>query len=128
MTGSSPKSASVAPPAGISPAAGCAIALLVTAIGIAAVFAAGSLLVRGDLVVARGELTQTRLWLIRESDQEGFGFSHDRLVSRGEARSCVLTRVDFLLWQSSGDAAGTSYCSCYERRQGGWEEVGSCPP
>lgn len=128
MNKTSSDSRAAEPRTGISPAAGCAIALILTAAGIAAVFAVGSLLARGDLVVARGELTETRLWLIREDEQEGFGFSNSSLVSRGEDRACVRTRVGFLLWQSSGDTSGTSFCSCYETRQGSWEEVGPCPP
>lgn len=128
MTGPSSTPLPSGPPAGISPAAGCALALLLTTIGIAVTFALGSLLVRGDLVLTRGELTETRVWLIRESDQEGFGLSHSSVVSRSEARACVRTRVGFLLWESSGDTSGTSFCSCYERRQGSWEEVGPCPP
>ena len=128
MTVTPSNARSVEPATGISPVTGCVIALLLTVIGIAAAFAVGSLLVRGDLVVARGELTETRVWLIRESEQEGFGFSHSKVVSRDEARACVLTRVGFLLWQSSGDTSGTSFCSCYETRQGRWEEVGPCPP
>ena len=128
MTGPTSTSRSAGPPTGISPAAGCVVALLLTAIGIASAFAVGSLLVRGDLVVARGDLTETRVWLIREPDQEGLGFSRSSVVSRGETRACVLTRVGFLLWQSTGDTSGTSFCACYEGGQGSWEEVGPCPP
>ncbi len=128
MTGPSSNARSAERPTGISPAGGCAIALVLTTIGIAAVFAVGSLLIRGDLVVTRGELLETRLWLVRELDHEGLGFSHSSLVSEDETRACVLTRVGFLLWRSSGDPSGTSFCSCYERRQATWEEVGPCPP
>lgn len=116
------------PRSGISPAAGCALALGLTAAGIAAVFAAASLLLRGDLILARGDLTETRLWLVRENGQEGLGFSNSSLVSRGEERACVLTRVGFLLWRSAGEGPGTTFCYCYERRRGTWEEVGPCPP
>jgi hypothetical protein len=97
-------------------------------IGIAAVFTIASLLARGDLVVAKGELTETRIWLIRESTEQGLGFSRSRIVSRDEANTCVETQVGFWLWKTATDPVGARYCACYERGAAGWGEVGACGP
>ncbi|MEX2030574.1 MAG: hypothetical protein WD906_06365 [Anaerolineales bacterium] len=128
MTSSAPASPAPEPAAGISPAAGCLIAIAVAVIGIAAVFTIASLLARGDLILAKGELTETRIWLIRESTEQGLGFSRSRTVSRDEARTCVETQVGFWLWKTATEPLGATYCACYERAASGWEEMGACAP
>ena len=90
---------------------------------------AGLLAVRGDIVIARDDLRQTRLWLVREEGSRGLGFSSARFVS-GDAqsdRACVETRVRFLLWQSSQPTPGLRYCECYRRVDGQWQYSGACP-
>ena len=59
----------------------------------------GLLAVRGDIVISRGELRQTRLWLVQEEGNRGLGLSSTRLVSGDERgdRACVETRVRFFL-------------------------------
>jgi hypothetical protein len=104
------------------------IAISVAVIGIAAVFTIASLLARGDLVLAKGELTETRVWLIRESTEQGLGFSRSRIVSRDEAKTCIETQVGFWLWKTAAAPLGATYCACYERGDAGWDEVGACRP
>jgi hypothetical protein len=99
----------------------------VTLAGIALVFLVGSLLVRGEIVFARGSLRETRLWLIRESSDEGLGLSTQKILEQGQGRACVTTSVRFLLWRSSAPPEEPVYCRCYERAEAGWTEAGPCP-
>jgi hypothetical protein len=91
------------------------------------VFAVGSLLATGELRLARGSLTETRVWLIREPSNEGLGLSTGRIVDGGTGRVCVESRVRFFLWTSDAPPEPTEYCGCYERDGEGWREVGECP-
>jgi hypothetical protein len=89
---------------------------------------AGLLAVRGDIVLARGELRQTRLWLVQEEGNRGLGLSSARFTSGGEGsgEACVETRVRFFLWQTSQPAQNARYCECYRRVEGRWEYTGTC--
>ena len=89
---------------------------------------AGLLAVRGDIVLPRGELRETRLWLVAEEGNRGVGLSTKRFVSGGEDESaaCVETRVRFFLWQAREGAQATRYCECFQREGGVWQYTGVC--
>jgi hypothetical protein len=89
---------------------------------------AGLLAVRGDIVMERDALRQTRLWLVHEEGDRGVGLSTTRYAN-GNASSdtaCVETRVRFLLWQSKRGAQNTRYCECYHRDGNTWQLSGAC--
>jgi hypothetical protein len=83
--------------------------------------------VRGEMQWQRGEFVNDRLWLIRETDERGLGFSSARVISNQEAVDgpiCVRTKVYFLLWR--GSAEPVAFCECYAA--GTHEPVGNCEP
>lgn len=101
---------------------GCLVWLTVMCLPLAAFVLA----VNGEMTWARGEFVNDRLWLIREAEQEGLGYSSARVVLNQEPVDgpiCVRTRVTFLLWKGSGEAA--EYCECYTA--GRHEPAGECP-
>jgi len=89
---------------------------------------AGLLAVRGDVVFARGELRETRLWLVQEEGNRGLGLSTTRFTAGDESseQACVETRVRFFLWQTSQPTQNSRYCECYRRVEGTWEYTGTC--
>jgi hypothetical protein len=125
---SQPQSAASRPVGWLTPARGCAIGLLWGAFMLALCLVAGSLAVRGEFALRRGQPTELRVWLIRNEVNRGLGFSYSREVDRGqgEGNRCYLTRVRFLLWRSDGSAPGGEYCQCYGRTETGWVELGAC--
>ncbi len=115
---------------GLSPAAGCGILALVALLGGVACLVLGGLLFRGDLRLPGAGPVPTRLWLVREVENEGLAMSRGRLVSGSEAgpRACVETTVSFWLWRSDGTAVPSRYCECFETEAGEWMSAGDCPP
>jgi hypothetical protein len=85
------------------------------------------LAVRGEMNWQRGEFVSDRLWLIREADESGLGYSAARVISNEEPIDgpiCVRTRVVFMLWK--GSAERVEYCECYAA--GTHQPVGACQP
>jgi len=84
------------------------------------------LAVQGEMNWQRGEFASDRVWLIREVDQRGVGYSSARVISNEEPAAggpiCVRTRVIFLLWR--GSAEPVAYCECYTA--GLHEPAGEC--
>jgi hypothetical protein len=117
-------------------AGGCALLLVFALTGGALCFGLGTLLFRGEIRLPGAEPAQSRLWLVRERENQGLAFSTSRLASgsRESGRACFETRVSFFLWRSDGTAQATRYCQCYERsersgREGpAWLLAGDCPP
>ena len=102
---------------------GCLLWLFVMCLPLAAFVLA----VNGELNWQRGEFAGDRLWLIRETGQEGLGYAAARVISNEEPVDgpiCVQTRVIFLLWK--GSAESVAYCECYTA--GLHELAGECPP
>ncbi len=86
--------------------------------------------VRGEIRVGRGELGETRVWLIREAGEQGLGISGTRIVSGSEATgaACVETRVRFLILGGPEGSPPVSYCECLEKVGETWTSTGDCPP
>lgn len=85
--------------------------------------------VQGEIRIGRGELGETRVWLLREGGERGLGFSGTRLVSGSEATgaACVETRVRFLILGGAEEPAPVSYCECLEKVGETWTSTGECP-
>ncbi len=113
----------------LSPARGCALAVLLALIPALFVLAAGVLAIQGEIAIHRGSLTETRLWLVREPGNAGLGFSSGRMVQGGlgETAACVATRVRFVLWRSDGSLQHADFCECFERDGEAWQLARACP-
>jgi len=85
--------------------------------------------VQGEIRIGRGELGETRVWLLREGGERGLGFSGTRLVSGSEATgaACVETRVRFVILGGAEGSEPVSYCECLEKIGETWTSTGECP-
>ncbi len=116
-------------PTRLTPLSGCLLSLLLGLLGVGAVILAGTLATSGELVWRRGELLETRLWLVNDPGNQGLAFSNDRVTRQEDAsQRCVTTRVRFLLWRAEAPAAIDEFCACYTRVDPGWEYAGACTP
>lgn len=111
---------------GMSPAAGCLLAIAVGLVGVALVFVFGRLLTAGELRLGRSEVTSPRLWLVREEENRGLGWSIARTTDEDQEKLCVQTNVGFLLWRSDGSQQSLRYCDCYRVLNGQVDYLGSC--
>ena len=114
----------------LSPRSGCLLAILALALSLGLVYLIGMLVTRGEVVVARGEPDEFRLWLVSDGANQGLAYSIARRV-RPPTNSdavCYQTRVRFMLWQAQSPVEGVSYCSCFRQVGDGRQEVGPCPP
>lgn len=113
----------------ISPGLGCLVSLLAGLIGALIVFQTIKLAAQGEIRLGGGELTPNRIWVVREGDIQGLGWSTGRVVagSRSGPRVCVRTKVSFLLWRADGPAQPADFCDCFQRSGGGWQPAGACP-
>ena len=113
----------------VSPALGC------TSIVLAAVFAAGLLLVilsialRGEARIDKGDLGELRVWLIRETANQGLAISTTRIVSgrESEGEACIRTTARFLMVRSAQEVEDVVFCNCYEKQGETWMGGGDCP-
>ena len=115
----------------LSPRSGCLLGILALALTLAAVYLIGTLVTRGEVVIARGEPQESRLWLVSDGANQGLAYSIARRVRPSSTypdEVCYRTRVHFVLWKSQGSTEGGSYCSCFRRVGDGWQEVGPCLP
>ncbi len=114
----------------LSPWAGCLLSLLMGLVGVALVFAIGTLVTQGEIVFGRGQPKETRLWLVSSEGNQGLAFSTGRVVAGDLSGQevCVQTRVRFFLWRRSGPTQNTEYCECYAREAGRWVFTGACQP
>lgn len=113
----------------VSPAIGCLAALLLSLLGVLLIFLVVKLMVEGELRMGGGPLTPNRVWLLREGDNRGFGWSSGRVLDElsDDNRRCVDTSVRYLLWRSDETAQPVDYCECYLRAGDGWQYEGVCP-
>lgn len=110
----------------MTPRRGCALSLFLALVGAALLLFVFVLVLQGEVRI--GKRPNFRIWLVRESVNQGIGVSTTRKASAIPADAvgfCQETAVAFLLWRSAGDIQNTSYCECYTE-QGGF--LGACPP
>ena len=112
----------------VPPALGCLFSVLLGLVAVAIFFVVLSFAFRGEVRIAAGELSERRMWLIREPSSLGFGYSSTRVVSggRSEGRACVETTVRFLMLRSEQDWQPIEYCECLELIDDSWIGAGSC--
>jgi hypothetical protein len=103
-------------------------------LGVGVFYLVVSLVALGEIRLRRGELGETRVWLIREANQRGLGISSTRTVSGREAdgRACVETRVRFIVAGPADPPPPVRYCECWRKTNGAgaeghWESTGECP-
>ena len=106
----------------ISSSTGCLITVFLGLLGAILLAQLFQFIIQGEKIFSDGDLEQTRVWIVRQTDAGGFGFSRSRVVSTepvGE-RVCVQTDIDFLMWNSDGSEASVSYCECLQRNGSEW--------
>ena len=112
----------------ISSSTGCLITVLLGLLGAIILVQLFQFIIQGEKFFGEGDLEQTRVWIVRQTDGEGFGFSRSRVISTETVRDqiCVQTDIDFLLWNSDGSEPSASYCECLQRNGSEWQPVGAC--
>lgn len=113
------------------PALGCLFSLLLGLVAVVIFFVVMSFALRGEVRFSAGELTETRLWLVRSESDLGFGVSTARVVSgsRSAGEACVQTTVRFLMLRRSEDTPRlVQYCECLEQIDDQWIGTGACEP
>jgi hypothetical protein len=111
----------------LSPGVGC---LLIVALGLAGaclVVSALSLGARGEIVLAEGLGNESRVWLVRENEDAGLGWSLVRSAPSPEpGLTCERTTIGFLLWKASEPRPLLSYCECFRGTPSGTVLEGVC--
>lgn len=112
----------------VPPALGCAFSVLLGLAGVAITFVVLSLAFRGELRLTGEQLTERRIWLIREQGEFGLGLSNTRVVNGSEdsGQACVATKVRFLMLRSEQPVLPADYCECYQQMDGSWQSIGEC--
>ena len=115
--------------AGISPAVGCLSALVATALAASLLLIILSVALRGEARFSKGDLGELRIWLIRESANQGLGFSTSRIIAGSESSGevCIRTTARFLMIRSDREIEDVVYCDCSERKGEFWIAAGDCP-
>lgn len=113
----------------VSPALGC------FSVVFGAFLAAGLLLVvlsialRGEARFDKGDLGELRVWLIRESSNQGLGLTTTRIVAgrESEGKACIRTTARFLMVRTAQEVKDVVFCDCYEKQGETWVGTGDCP-
>lgn len=115
--------------AGVSPACGCFSALLVAVVGASLLLIVLSVALRGEARFSKGDLGELRVWLIRESANQGLGLTTTRVVAGRESSGevCIRTTARFLMVRSAQEIEDVVFCDCYEKQGETWAVVGDCP-
>ena len=109
----------------MTPRRGCALSLFLALAGAALSLFIFALVLQGEVRI--GKRSNFRIWLVRESFNQGIGVSTTRKASAAPTDAdgfCQETAVRFFLWRSAGDIQNATYCECYAE-QGGF--LGVCP-
>lgn len=111
------------------PALGCLLSVLVGLLGSGIFLVLITIAVQGEIRVRRGELGETRVWLIREEKDRGLGISTTTVVSGSESagKACAETRVRFLMLVAEQEREPLTYCECFAKVGEAWSFVGECP-
>lgn len=116
-------------PLPFAPALGCLLSVLAGLLGVGVFFVMVTMAVQGELRIRRGELGETRVWLIREGADQGLGISTTTVVSGSESsgKACTETRVRFLMLVAEQEREPLTYCECFAKVGEAWSFVGECP-
>lgn len=114
---------------GVPAGCGCLATFLMALAGAGLLLIVLSVVLRGEARFSKGDLGEIRIWLIRESANQGLAFSTTRIASGSESSGevCIRTTARFLMTQSEQEIEDVAFCSCFERQGQTWIEVGECP-
>ncbi len=100
----------------ISSSTGCLITVFLGLLGAILLAQLFQFIIQGEKIFGDGDLEGTRIWIVRQTNAGGFGFSRSRVISTeaGAQQVCVQTDIDFLLWNSDGSEQSVSYCECLQ--------------
>ena len=111
------------------PALGCLLSVLAGLLGVGVFFMVVTLAVQGEIRIRRGELGETRVWLIREGENRGMGISTTGVVSGSESAgsACTQTQVRFLMLSTEQEPEPLAFCECLEKAGESWSFARECP-
>ncbi len=112
----------------VSPALGCLSVILVGVVAAGLLLVALSIALRGEARFSNGDLGELRIWLIRETANQGLGLSTTRIVEGRESsgKACVRTTARFLMVRSVQEVEDVRFCECYEKQGETWVGGGEC--
>jgi hypothetical protein len=112
----------------VSPALGCLSVILVGVAAAALLLVVLSIALRGEARFSKGDLGELRIWLIRETANQGLGLSTTRIVEGRESsgKACVRTTARFLMVRSAQEVEDVQFCECYEKQGETWVGGGEC--
>jgi len=112
----------------VSPALGCLSVILIGVLAAGLLLAALSIALRGEARFSKGDLGELRIWLIRETANQGLGLSTTRIVAGRESsgRACVRTTARFLMVRTAQEVKDVQFCECYEKQGETWVGGGEC--
>jgi len=115
--------------AGISPGVGCLSTILIAVAAASLLLIVLSVALRGEARFTKGDLGELRLWMIRESANQGLGLSTTRIISGSESSGevCIRTSTRFLMIRTDQAIPNVTYSDCYEKRGESWVEVDVLP-
>lgn len=116
-----------ASPRRFSALGGCLLAILAGALGFVCTWTTLTLGARGELAWRLGQPTEVRVWLLRDDDIGGIGWSRGAVVERRDSTVCVRTLVGFWTWRGAAPEPASPACDCYERQGSTWIGAGGCP-
>ncbi|MFQ5942006.1 MAG: hypothetical protein ACE5JF_00465 [Anaerolineales bacterium] len=114
---------------GISPTVGCSSTIIFAVVAASVLLIILSIALRGEARFSKGDLGELRLWLIRESANQGLGVSTTRIMGGSEVSGevCIRTTARFLMIRSEQEIEDVVYCECYVKQGETWVSVGDCP-
>ncbi len=112
----------------VSPALGCLSVILVGVVAAGLLLVVLSIALRGEARFSKGDLGELRIWLIRETANQGLGLSTTRIVAGRESSGevCVRTSARFLMVRSAQEVEDVQFCECFEKQGETWVGGGEC--
>ena len=112
----------------VSPALGCLSVILVGIVAAGLLLVVLSVALRGEARFSKGDLGELRIWLIRETANQGLALSTTRIVEGRESsgKACVRTTARFLMVRTAQEVEDVQFCECYEKQGETWVGAGEC--
>ena len=112
----------------VSPALGCLSVILVGIVAAGLLLVVLSVALRGEARFSKGDLGELRIWLIRETANQGLALSTTRIVEGRESsgKACVRTTARFLMVRTAQEVEDVQFCECYEKQGETWVGGGEC--
>jgi hypothetical protein len=112
----------------VSPALGCLSVILIGLVAAGLLLVVLSVALRGEARFSKGDLGELRIWLIRETANQGLALSTTRIVEGRESsgKACVRTTARFLMVRSAQEVEDVQFCECYEKQGETWVGGGEC--